>query len=130
MAPASLTVRPLRAHSNLVMNTSERSNQAIRLTSTRSEGSREGQEMVRELEKALARTYRFTRSERLILRELVAGASVESIARGLELRTTSIHKHMHRIFAKTRTEGRQALLKLGMRLAARRRIFAPCLLAA
>ena len=101
------------------MNVAERSNQVAPLTT---ETRNEGQQMVRELDSALARSFRFTRPERVILRQLVAGESVERIARQLQLRVTSVHKHMHRIFAKTGTEGRQPLIKLAFRLAAHRRI--------
>ena len=110
------------------MNVAERNNLVCPLRTTRT--PTEGQAMVRELAKALMRRFRFTRRERTILRQLVAGQSVDRIARQLDIRVTSVHKHMHRIFAKTGTEGRQPLIKLGMRLAAHRRIVGSMRLAA
>jgi len=99
------------------------------LPATTDETSTQGRAMLRELERALARSFQFTRRERLVVRQLLSGESVDHIARRLELRVTSVHKHMHRIFAKTRTEGRQRLLRLAFRLAAHRRIAGPQLAA-
>ncbi|PRQ09904.1 hypothetical protein ENSA7_03620 [Enhygromyxa salina] len=42
------------------------------------------------------------------------------IAARLRIRETSVHKHMHRIFAATQTNSRKRLLDLALRLAARR----------
>lgn len=92
--------------------------------------SEEGQETIRELEQALCGSFRLSARERQVLRGLVSGASDEAIARALGLRISAAHKHMHRVFARTQTADRGALLKLGFRLAARRRIFTPSRMAA
>ena len=115
-------------HLEDVKNASHRNARALRFLGI--DASTESQETVNELEQALVGGYRFNDGEREVVRGLVAGASDELIARSLGMRITAVHKLMHRVFAKTRTEGRQALLKLAFRLAARRRIFAPALAAA
>lgn len=100
---------------------------ALRLVS---DASDEGQDTVNELEQALTARYRFTARERDVLGGLVGGVNDEAIARALGLRITTVHKLMHGVFGRTGTEDRQGLIKLGFRLAARRRIFAPSLMAA
>ena len=109
------------------MNVAERSRPVMPLSRPNHDTSREGLQTMRELDDALTRSFRFTRPERRILSRLIAGESVEAIARARQIRVTSVHKHMHRIFAKTNTNGRQPLLKLAFRLAARRRIMGPAL---
>ena len=103
---------------------------SLQLVPAASSVSEEGEETVRELELALCDKFRLSALERQVLRGLVSGASDEAIARGLGLRISAAHKHMHRVFARTNTADRGALIKLGFRLAARRRIFAPSLMAA
>lgn len=74
---------------------------------------------------ALVRTYRFSARERAILGHLLLGRHSGAIARALRIRETTVHKHMHAIFARTRTDDRRRLFDLALRLAAQHTIVAP-----
>jgi DNA-binding CsgD family transcriptional regulator len=52
-----------------------------------------------------------------VLYHFLFGRSPEATGRRLGLRETTVHKHLHRIYARTRTDNRRALLELGHRLA-------------
>lgn len=74
---------------------------------------------------ALVQTHRFSGRERAVLQQVLLGRSSVVIARRLGLRETTVHKHMHSIFARTSTDGRQRLYDLALRLAAQRSIVQP-----
>lgn len=74
---------------------------------------------------ALVHSYRFSVRERAILRHVLLGRSSAAIARRLGLRESTIHKHMHSIFARTGTDGRQRLHDLALRLAAQLSVAQP-----
>ncbi|MFO7564606.1 MAG: hypothetical protein R6X02_18320 [Enhygromyxa sp.] len=73
---------------------------------------------------ALVRSYRFCPIERAILGHMLLGRHAGTIARTLQLRETTVHKHMHAIFARTRTEDRRRLFDLALRLAAQHTLVA------
>ncbi|KIG12456.1 hypothetical protein DB30_01448 [Enhygromyxa salina] len=77
---------------------------------------------LRQLVDAATEAFAFTRNERLVVRHLLYGRSAAVIAGRLGIRETSVHKHMHRIFAVTKTDSRKRLLDLALRLAARRSV--------
>ncbi|MCA9702184.1 MAG: helix-turn-helix transcriptional regulator, partial [Myxococcales bacterium] len=68
---------------------------------------------------ALEATFSLSTVEVEILRLLLANRSCARIAQRLSLRETTVHKHLHRICAKTNTNGRDQLFDLGLRLSAR-----------
>lgn len=74
---------------------------------------------------ALIRTYRFSARERAILGHLLLGRHSQAIARALRLRESTVHKHMHAIFARTKTPDRRRLFDLALRLAAQQTVVAP-----
>lgn len=74
---------------------------------------------------ALVRSYRFSARERAILGHMLLGRHSGAIARALRIRETTVHKHMHAIFARTKTDGRRRLFDLALRLAAQHTIAAP-----
>jgi DNA-binding NarL/FixJ family response regulator len=74
---------------------------------------------------ALVRSYRFSARERAILGHMLLGRHAGAIARTLRLRETTVHKHMHAIFARTKTDDRRRLFDLALRLAAQQTIVAP-----
>jgi DNA-binding CsgD family transcriptional regulator len=55
--------------------------------------------------------------EQQVLYHFLFGRSAELTGARLGIRDTTVHKHLHRIYAKTRTESRRALIDLGVRLA-------------
>ncbi|HLT36791.1 MAG TPA: LuxR C-terminal-related transcriptional regulator [Enhygromyxa sp.] len=74
---------------------------------------------------ALVRSHRFSARERAILGHVLLGRSSGAIARALRLRETTVHKHMHAIFARTGVADRRRLFDLALRLAATQTIVAP-----
>ena len=82
-------------------------------------------ELVRLLFDALVCTHRFSTREREVLQQVLLGRNTGVIARRLGLRESTIHKHMHSIFARTKTDGRQRLHDLALRLAAQRSCVLP-----
>jgi DNA-binding CsgD family transcriptional regulator len=68
---------------------------------------------------ALATRFALSPVETSVLGLVLAGRNCERIAARLGLRETTVHKHLHRVCAKTGTESRQELFDLGLRLAAR-----------
>jgi DNA-binding NarL/FixJ family response regulator len=78
---------------------------------------------------ALVRSHRFSARERAVLRHVLLGRSSAVIAQRLGLRETTVHKHMHSIFARTGTDGRRRLYDLALRLAAQRSLVPPLRLA-
>ncbi|HVH97588.1 MAG TPA: helix-turn-helix domain-containing protein [Enhygromyxa sp.] len=81
--------------------------------------------LVASLFDALVQAHRFSARERSVLQEVLLGRSSAAIARQLGLRETTVHKHLHSIFARTETESRQRLCELALRLAAQRRVVQP-----
>lgn len=77
-------------------------------------------ELVALLFDALVRTHRFSARERAVLRHVLLGRNANVIGRRLGLRESTVHKHMHSIFTRTKTDGRQRLYELALRLAAQR----------
>ncbi|WP_219907894.1 LuxR C-terminal-related transcriptional regulator, partial [Enhygromyxa salina] len=75
---------------------------------------------LRQLVDAATEAFAFTQRERHVLHHVLYGRSTQVIAARLRIRETSVHKHMHRIFAATQTNSRKRLLDLALRLAARR----------
>jgi DNA-binding NarL/FixJ family response regulator len=82
-------------------------------------------ELVALLFDALVRTHRFSAREREVLQQVLLGRNSGVIARRLGLRETTVHKHMHSIFARTGTDERRRLYDLALRLAAQRSILQP-----
>ena len=80
-------------------------------------------ELIDRLVDTLIASFSLTEWERQVLNQALFGRSCPAIAEHLGIRETTVHKHMHRIFAETKTDGRKALYDLGLRLAARRAIF-------
>ncbi|PRQ04221.1 Bacterial regulatory protein, luxR family [Enhygromyxa salina] len=62
--------------------------------------------------------YSFTAREQEVLHYVLFGHTPAAIAWRLEIRETTVHKHIHRIFAKTNTDTRKRLLDLALRLTA------------
>lgn len=61
--------------------------------------------------------------ERAVLEHLLFGRRDDAIATRLGLRVTTVHKHMHRIFAKTKTASRSELFDLALRQTVRAECF-------
>jgi DNA-binding CsgD family transcriptional regulator len=77
-------------------------------------------EVIDRLVDALLRTFTLTAYEEQVAHHMLFGRSCEAIAWRLGIRSTTVHKHMHRIYAKTGARERGELHALALRLAAQR----------
>lgn len=126
MALPSLTVRGLRLHLGVEMNTVldiARTLPTPQLPTTlpqRNETERciRTSEVVDHLVDALLLGFELTVYEEQIAQHMLMGRSCHAIAWRLGIRSTTVHKHMHRIYAKTGTSERADLYKLALQLAA------------
>lgn len=64
----------------------------------------------------LTRRHKLTAREQDILERVLAGRNNQEIAADLEIRRATVKWHMHNIFAKTNTNHRESLLRLGLQL--------------
>jgi DNA-binding NarL/FixJ family response regulator len=55
--------------------------------------------------------------DREVLYHYLFGRDSERVATELDLRETTVHKHLHYVFLRTQTTNRRALLQLGLALA-------------
>lgn len=146
MALPSLTVRPSGLHAVFTMNAATalrfaaHTAPAAAYTPTGPSGPSgpSGEEarcvrlsdLLAPLVEALAATFTLSEVEVEIVRLLLANRSCARIALRLGLRETTVHKHLHRICAKTNTNGREQLFDLGLRLSARESVVSSQRLAA
>lgn len=93
-----------------------------RMFVARDEGERSirSGELITRLVDTLIASFTLTEYERQVVHQALFGRSSVAIAQRLRIRETTVHKHMHRIYAKTRTDGRAGLYALALGLAARR----------
>jgi DNA-binding CsgD family transcriptional regulator len=129
VALPSLTVRGLGLHLGITMNATVRLDAARTLPTPdlpttlpqRDETERciRESEVVDRLVDALLSGFELTVYEEQVVQHMLLGRSCESIAWRLGIRSTTVHKHMHRIYAKTGTSDRPDLYRLALRLAAR-----------
>lgn len=75
--------------------------------------------LISQLVDALVSAHRLSDYEEQVIHHVLFGRSCGAIAWRLGLRETTVHKHMHRILAKTGCDARRDLYTLGLRLAAR-----------
>lgn len=128
MALSSLTVRGLRLHLGFTMHATVRLNIARTLPTPalpstlphRNETQRcvRHSEVVNQLVDALLTGFELSVYEEQVVHHMLLGRSCESIAWRLGIRNTTVHKHMHRIYAKTGTSDRAELYRLALWLAA------------
>ena len=78
--------------------------------------------LIERLVDALMATYGFGAYEEQVVHHMLLGRSCHSIANRLGIRETTVHKHMHRVFARTKCEDRRGLYDHALRLAAVRSI--------
>jgi DNA-binding CsgD family transcriptional regulator len=77
-------------------------------------------EVIDRLVDALLDTYAMTLHEEQVIHHMLFGRSCEAIAWRLGIRSTTVHKHMHRIYAKTSTRDRAELYAVALRLVVQR----------
>ena len=75
-------------------------------------------ELIEKLVGALLSSFTLGEWEEQVVHHMLFGRSSHAIAYRLGIRETTVHKHMHRVFAKTSTQDRRGLYELGLRLAA------------
>lgn len=73
----------------------------------------------------LHRALLFGDRDEQVLYHYLFGRSCERIGAGLGLRESTVHRILHRVFARTRTKTRRELLHCGLRLHAERELAAP-----
>lgn len=141
MALPSLTVRGSGSHAVLEMNATAHAASTLALTRPNAPATRPSTPATRRLSRrdetenavrtcyltarlvdALIEAFAFGEYEVQIVNHLLFGRSIRNIATRLGIRETTVHKHMHRIFAKTRTETRRELYDFALRLSAQRSI--------
>ncbi|PRP90158.1 Bacterial regulatory protein, luxR family [Enhygromyxa salina] len=76
-------------------------------------------ELIKRLVDSLERAFRLGEYELQVVHHVLFGRSCGAIAWRLGIRETTVHKHLHRLFAKTRCDSRRELYDLALRLAAR-----------
>lgn len=128
MALPSLTVRVLARHLGDKMNATVRLDVARTLPTPplpctlpqRNETERcvRGSEVIDRLVDALLGVFTLTAYEEQVAHHMLFGRSCEAIAWRLGIRGTTVHKHMHRIYAKTGACDRGELYSIALRLAA------------
>lgn len=79
-------------------------------------------ELIEQIVDALMASFAFNEYEEQVVHHMLFGRSCHAIGDRLGIRETTVHKHMHRVFAKTGTQDRRGLYDLGLRLAAVRSI--------
>ena len=65
----------------------------------------------------LGRSMSLSVRDQQVLFHFLYGRSPALVGKQLDIRETTVHKHLHRIYARTGTESRRELLHLGRRLA-------------
>jgi DNA-binding CsgD family transcriptional regulator len=75
-------------------------------------------EVIDHLVDALLGVFELTIYEEQVVQHMLFGRSCEAIAWRLGIRSTTVHKHMHRIYAKTGARDRGELYAIALRLAA------------
>jgi DNA-binding CsgD family transcriptional regulator len=130
VALPSLTVRALGRHLAPTMNATVRLDVARTLPTpplpctlpqrNETERSTRTSEVIDRLVDALLGTFSLTDYEEQVVHHMLYGRSCEAVAWRLGVRGTTVHKHMHRIYAKTGTRDRAELYALALRLAAQR----------
>jgi DNA-binding CsgD family transcriptional regulator len=119
VALPSLTVRPCGLHLGPQMNATARRSYASTSRQTRPERepSDMANEMLARVIKGLATCCTLSARDQHLLYHYLFGRTAEATGQRLAIRDTTVHKHLHRIFTKTRTDSRRDLLELGLRLA-------------
>lgn len=79
-------------------------------------------ELIEQIVDALMAGFAFNEYEEQVVHHMLFGRSCHAIGDRLGIRETTVHKHMHRVFAKTGTQDRRGLYDLALRLAAVRSI--------
>jgi DNA-binding NarL/FixJ family response regulator len=132
VALPSLTVRGVGSHAVFTMNATAHAARTLPVArplapvTTRAARRDETENAVRtcyltaRLVDALIETYTLGEAEQQIVNHLLFGRSSKAIAQRLGIRETTVHKHMHRIFAKTKTDNRRELFDFALRLSAQR----------
>jgi DNA-binding CsgD family transcriptional regulator len=130
VALPSLTVRVLARHLGRTMNATVRLDVARTLPTPplpctlpqRNETERcaRTSEVIDRLGDALLQVFSLTIYEEQVVHHMLFGRSCEAIAWRLGIRSTTVHKHMHRIYAKTGSRDRAELYAIALRLAAQR----------
>jgi DNA-binding CsgD family transcriptional regulator len=128
VALPSLTVRGPRLHLGFTMNANVRFAAATLPTPDlpttlpqRNETERcvRQSEVIHRLVDALLTGFELSVYEEQVVQHMLLGRSCEAIAWRLGIRSTTVHKHMHRIYAKTGTSERAELYRLALLLSAR-----------
>jgi DNA-binding CsgD family transcriptional regulator len=130
VALPSLTVRALGGHLGRTMNATVRLDVARTLPTPplpctlpqRNETERcvRSSKVIDRLVDALLGVFTLTAYEEQVAHHMLFGRSCEAIAWRLGVRSTTVHKHMHRIYAKTSARDRGELYAIALRLAAQR----------
>ncbi|PRQ05669.1 LuxR C-terminal-related transcriptional regulator [Enhygromyxa salina] len=76
-------------------------------------------ELLTRIIEGLGRAFPLSARERELLRHFLFGHDAAATGERLGIRETSVHKHLHRIYAKSGTNNRRGLLQHGLRLANR-----------
>jgi DNA-binding CsgD family transcriptional regulator len=74
-------------------------------------------EMLTRILGGLRRVVPLSERERAVLYQVLFGRTAEAAGARLGLRETTVHKHMHRVYARTGTSTRRELLELGLSVA-------------
>jgi DNA-binding CsgD family transcriptional regulator len=130
VALSSLTVRAFGRHLGRTMNAPVRLDVARTLPTPplpctlpqRNETERcvQTSEVIDHLVDALLGVFMLTAYEEQVAHHMLFGRSCEAIAWRLGVRSTTVHKHMHRIYAKTGARDRAELYTVALRIAAQR----------
>ncbi|KIG14408.1 hypothetical protein DB30_06751 [Enhygromyxa salina] len=76
-------------------------------------------EMLTRIIEGLSRAFPLSARERELLYHFLFGHDAAATGERLGIRDTSVHKHLHRVYAKSGTNSRRGLLEVGLRLADR-----------
>lgn len=76
-------------------------------------------EMLTRIIEGLSRALPLSARERELLHHFLFGHSAAATGEKLGIRDTSVHKHLHRLYAKSGTNSRRSLMEYGLRLANR-----------
>lgn len=79
-------------------------------------------EMLARVLAGLSTVIRLSERDEALLYHYLFGRTAEDTGHRLGLRETTVHKHLHRIYARTGTQTRRELLELGLSLAKQRGI--------
>lgn len=80
-------------------------------------------QLIHRLVDSLERSFPLDEWEQQVVHHVLFGRSCGAIAWRLGIRETTVHKYMHRLFAKTGCDCRKDIYDLALRLAAREQIF-------